>query len=118
MPVMTAPMPRMTSPAMLAQVLDQLDGLASEAIPATMALLAAAQAKLAARAMVEAEAQTNGGSQAPERLSAAEAAHRLGVSTKYVYEHRAQLGGVTEGRRVVFPVKAIAKHIRRQEQRA
>ncbi len=42
-------------------------------------------------------------------LSVAAAAERLGVSSRYVFRHAAELGGIHVGRRVLIPERSLAR---------
>jgi excisionase family DNA binding protein len=88
----------------------ELDAAIAEADPRERAGLVV---QLAARLAVLGAGLVSGVSPAPaeadQNLSVKEAAARLGVSGRYVYNHAAELGGIRFGRRLVIPARALAQ---------
>jgi excisionase family DNA binding protein len=90
----------------------RLDAAIPNATPAQRAaLVIQLAARLAALGAGLASGETPTTKQvAGERnLNVKEAAKRLGLSSRYVYNHADELGGIRFGRRVVFPEKALAR---------
>ncbi|MBI4540064.1 MAG: helix-turn-helix domain-containing protein [Gemmatimonadetes bacterium] len=85
--------------------------LPRERVPDALAEIERIRAALWAKLMTpEARAGRNGG-EVDDYLTAAEIARRFSVSTKFVYAHRAELGGRKIGGAVRFPERAVRRYI-------
>ena len=95
-----------------------LDSISEEEAPDLIAELARKQfllqGKITRRDFRE---RPVGGSSADRCLTAAEVAELWGMSEKWVYIHREELGGVKLGSSVRFPEKALRKYLNSRTRR-